>query len=170
MSQLTGGVLFMTYLLICDVIFWVLATWFCICVFSKYKYFLFFFTSRFLSYFLVGLCSLFYAWKDWSASGFRLSLGVCWVGLLLGCLPHRQRWVATPRSGLTAWYVRRETQTVTYPAKGAHDMSRPQEKRQQKCPIWVRVKCVLTTFWAFVPRFLQPFTTLPEGRTVTSHP
>jgi hypothetical protein len=26
------------------------------------------------------------------------------------------------------------------------------------------VKCVLTTFLAFVPRFLQPFTALPEGR------
>jgi hypothetical protein len=46
-----------------------------------------------------------------------LSLGVYWVGLLPGCLPHHQRWVATPRSGLTAWYVRRETRTVTYPTK-----------------------------------------------------
>jgi hypothetical protein len=38
LSQLTGGgslLLFMTYLLLCGAMFWVLATWFCICVFLK---------------------------------------------------------------------------------------------------------------------------------------
>jgi hypothetical protein len=29
--------------------------------------------------------------------------------------------------------------------KGAHGMSMPQEKRQQKCPTYIRVKYVLTT-------------------------
>jgi ABC-type uncharacterized transport system permease subunit len=61
LSQLAGGgslPLLMTYLLLCDVIFWVLATWFCICVFLKH---LCFFTSGFLHHFLVGFCSFFYA-------------------------------------------------------------------------------------------------------------
>jgi hypothetical protein len=49
------------------------------------------------------------------------------AGLLPGCLPHRQRWVTAPRSGLTTWYIHRETQTVIYHAKGTHDISRPQE-------------------------------------------
>jgi hypothetical protein len=40
---------------------------------------------------------------------YRLSLGVCWTCLLPGCPPHHWRWVAVPRSGLTAWYVYRET-------------------------------------------------------------
>jgi hypothetical protein len=40
------------------------------------------------------------------------------MGWLPGCLPHRQRWVAVSRFGLIASYVRRETRTVTYPAKG----------------------------------------------------
>jgi hypothetical protein len=31
------------------------------------------------------------------------------------------------------------------PLRGAHDISRPQEKREQKCPTWVCVKYVLTT-------------------------
>jgi hypothetical protein len=54
LSQLIGGEslsLSLTYLLLCDAMFWVLATWFCICVF--------FFTSGFLPHFLVGFCSLF---------------------------------------------------------------------------------------------------------------
>jgi hypothetical protein len=38
--------------------------------------------------------------------------------LLPKCPPHRSRWVAVPRSGLTASYVYRETRTVTYPSKG----------------------------------------------------
>jgi hypothetical protein len=40
------------------------------------------------------------------------------MGWLTGCLPHRQRWVAAPRSGLTTWYVCQEMRTITYPAKG----------------------------------------------------
>jgi hypothetical protein len=40
------------------------------------------------------------------------------MGWLPRCLPHHQRWVAVPQSGLTAWYVHRETQTITYPSKG----------------------------------------------------
>jgi hypothetical protein len=66
---------------------------------------------------------------------FRLSIGVCWASLLLGCLPHRQQWVAAPRYGLTACYVCQEMRTVSYPSKGTHGMSRPQEKRQQNYPI-----------------------------------
>jgi hypothetical protein len=61
LSQLAdGGSLpaFMIYLLLCDTIFWVLAVWFCIYVFSMHYVFLFF-TSGFLPYFLVGFCSLF---------------------------------------------------------------------------------------------------------------
>jgi hypothetical protein len=45
LSQLTGsGSLppFMAYLLLCDAIFWVLAIWFCICVFSNHLCFLLF--------------------------------------------------------------------------------------------------------------------------------
>jgi hypothetical protein len=72
--------------------------------------------------------------------------------------------VAVLRSDLTAWSMCRETRIITYPTKGAHVMSRPQEKHQQKCPTWVRVKCVLTTLWAFVLKFLQPFTALTNGR------
>jgi hypothetical protein len=44
----------LAYLLLCDAMFWVLATWFCICVFSKHIYFLLFFTFEFLLHFLVG--------------------------------------------------------------------------------------------------------------------
>jgi hypothetical protein len=50
---------YMAYLLLCDVMFFILATWFCICVFSNHLYFLFFFTSGFLFHFLVGFCSFF---------------------------------------------------------------------------------------------------------------
>jgi hypothetical protein len=60
LSQLTGsGSLspYMSYLLLCDARFWVLGTWFCICVFSKHLCFLLFFTSGFLSHFLVGFYS-----------------------------------------------------------------------------------------------------------------
>jgi hypothetical protein len=39
---------------------------------------------------------------------YRLSLGVRWTGLLRRCLPHRQRWIVVPQSGLTNWYMRRE--------------------------------------------------------------
>jgi hypothetical protein len=44
LSQLAGGgslSSYMTYLLLCDAMFWVLATWFCICVFLKHICFLF---------------------------------------------------------------------------------------------------------------------------------
>jgi hypothetical protein len=44
-----------------------------------------------------------------------LSLGVCWMGLLSEWPPQRQQWVAVSRSGLTAWYMRQEMQTITYP-------------------------------------------------------
>jgi hypothetical protein len=49
---------------------------------------------------------------------YRLSIGVHWTGWLPGWHPPRQQWVAASRSGLTACYVHREIQTVTYPAKG----------------------------------------------------
>jgi hypothetical protein len=61
LTQLVGGGSlspFMAYFLLCDAMFWVLVTWFYICVFSKH---LCFFTSGFLPHFLVGFCSLFYA-------------------------------------------------------------------------------------------------------------
>jgi hypothetical protein len=64
LSQLAGGGLlspYIAYLLLCDAIFWILATWFYIYVFSKHLCFLFFFTFGFLPHFLVCFCSLFYA-------------------------------------------------------------------------------------------------------------
>jgi hypothetical protein len=60
LSQLAGsGSLspFMAYLILCGAMFWVLSTWFCICVFLKH---LCFFASGFLPHFLVGFCYLFY--------------------------------------------------------------------------------------------------------------
>jgi hypothetical protein len=42
-------------------------------------------------------------------SALQAELGVYWMGLLPGCLTHHQWWVAVPRHGLTAWYIRRET-------------------------------------------------------------
>jgi hypothetical protein len=39
------------------------------------------------------------------------------MGLLPVWAPHCRRWVAVPRSHLTAWYMHWETQTVTYPTK-----------------------------------------------------
>jgi hypothetical protein len=62
LSQLIGGGSlrpFMTYLLLCDAMFWVLAAWFCICVFFQSTSI--FSASGFLPYFLVGFCYLFYA-------------------------------------------------------------------------------------------------------------
>jgi hypothetical protein len=50
--------------------------------------------------------------------GVLLRLGVCWEALLPRWPPHYQRWVPVPWSGFTAWYVCRETQTITYPTKG----------------------------------------------------
>jgi hypothetical protein len=50
--------------------------------------------------------------------GVLLRLGVCWEALLPRCPPRYRRWVAVPQSGLTAWYVCREMQTITYPTKG----------------------------------------------------
>jgi hypothetical protein len=60
LSQLAGGGSlspYMAYLLLCDIMFWVLASWFCICGFLKHL--CFFFTSGFLPHFLVCFCSLF---------------------------------------------------------------------------------------------------------------
>jgi hypothetical protein len=34
---------------------------------------------------------------------------ICLMGLLPGWPPHRRWWVALPRSGLTTWYVCKET-------------------------------------------------------------
>jgi hypothetical protein len=48
-----------------------------------------------------------------------LNLGVRWMGLLPGWLPHHRRWIIVPQSGLTAWYVHQETRTINYPAKGS---------------------------------------------------
>jgi hypothetical protein len=48
----------MSYLLLCDTMFWGLATQFCTCVFLKHIYF---FTSVFLPRFLVGILPFFYA-------------------------------------------------------------------------------------------------------------
>jgi hypothetical protein len=77
------------------------------------------------------------------------------VGLLLGCLPHHQRWVVAPRSGLAAWYVRWEKRTITYAAKGAHGMSRlPNLSKGEMCSNYYLSIC---------PKFLQPFSALPEG-------
>jgi hypothetical protein len=40
------------------------------------------------------------------------------MGLPPGWPPHSQRWVVLPWFDLIAWYVYRETQTITYPTKG----------------------------------------------------
>jgi hypothetical protein len=45
----------LAYLLLCDAMFWVLTTWFCICVFFSFS------PPGFLPHFLVGFFSLFYA-------------------------------------------------------------------------------------------------------------
>jgi hypothetical protein len=42
-------------------------------LFLNHLYFLLFFTYGFLPHFLVGFCSLFYTWKDWSAPSCSLS-------------------------------------------------------------------------------------------------
>jgi hypothetical protein len=77
LSQLAGvGSLppFMAYLLLYDAMFWVLATWFCICAFSKHLYF---FTSGFLPHFLVGFLLPFLCLKGLVCTKPFAKLGSC---------------------------------------------------------------------------------------------
>jgi hypothetical protein len=56
----------------------------------------------------------------------------------------------------------RRCELLPTPLRDAHWTSSPQEKYQHKRLTWVRMKYVLTSLWASLPRFLQPFTTLSE--------
>jgi hypothetical protein len=55
------------------------------------------------------------------------------------------------------------------PLREAHGTSRPHEKHQQKRPTWVRVKCILTSLWAFLSRSLKPGSSI-QGHHVSSNP
>jgi hypothetical protein len=88
------------------------------------------------------------------------------MGWLPGCLPHRQRWVAAPRSDLTTWYVCRETRTVTYPAKGGTRHVQAPRKASAEVPNLSKGEMCSNYSLNICPRFLQPFIALPEERTL----
>jgi hypothetical protein len=86
------------------------------------------------------------------------------MGWLPGCLPHRQRWVAAPRSGFTAWYVCRETRTITYPTKGGTRHIQAPRKVSVEVPNLSKGEMCSNYSLNICPRFLQPFTAPSEGR------
>jgi hypothetical protein len=69
----------------------------------------------------------------------RLSLGVCWTGLLPRWPPHHWRWVAMARSHLTIWYIYREIQTFTYSSKGCAPDVQVSKKASTEVPTRVHV-------------------------------
>jgi hypothetical protein len=69
-----------------------------------------------------------------------------------------------PWSGLTAWYVRRETRTITYPAKGGTRHVQAPRKASAEVPNLSKGEMCSNYSLSICPRFLQPFTVLPEGQ------
>jgi hypothetical protein len=69
-----------------------------------------------------------------------------------------------PWSGLTAWYVRQEMRTVTYPAKGGTRHVQASRKASVEVPNLSKGEMCSNYSLSICPRFLQPFTVLPEGQ------
>jgi hypothetical protein len=70
-----------------------------------------------------------------------------------------------PRFGLTAWYVRWKTQTVTYPVKG-HTACPGQKKTSAEVPNLSKGEICSNYSLSICPRFLQPFIAIPKGRAL----